>query len=152
MSKCSILVDSLEGVLVSEDYLRGYLEAFGVVSDSISQTESGRSTVTCDRCYDILDRLTTMNADHQKPSHKGRKLRFQLVSERDPLSVRDCMGQQPSNELVVSGFSVDNVSQSDLTGLFGLYGTIVFFELRDDTATVEVLIAISMLPWFQRLQ
>ena len=139
MAKCTLRVDSLEGLRVSEDYLRGYLEAFGVSTDTIVIEQAGHGTAVCDRCYDILDRLTSMNADHQKASHKGKKLKFRLVSEEDPFAGgRERMGHQPSNELAVSGFTSASVSQEDLMALFGLYGTVSFLELKDASAVIEV--------------
>lgn len=134
MSKCTLLVESLEGYTVSEDYLRGYLEAFGVVAESI-RADRGRSVVICERCYDILDRLTTMNADHQRATHKGKKLKFQLIADDSaPLGDR----AEASKELVVTGFINASISRDDLACLFGLYGKVVSLRMRDSSASIQV--------------
>jgi hypothetical protein len=166
MARCCLHVESVEGLAIGEEYLRGYLEAFGVTTHNITQANlittapapapgigsvgsnaaaaasDNGYLVSCDRCYDILDRVTSMNADHRRPGHQGRKLRFQLRAESGPFSMgsRDMMGNQPSNELCVSGFTAGALTEKDLAMLFGQYGRgpVRVLDMRESSAIVEV--------------
>ena len=138
MATCSLLVESLDGSGITEDFLRGYLEAFGVPAREIRSYTAGRCIVVCNRCYDILDRLTSINLDHQKSGHKGRKLKFRLMPKADNQRYHVVMGRQPSTELSVSGFDEAEISIEDLECLFGLYGDSPVVVLNDGGAVIEV--------------